>query len=128
MNLMFSNDWLRKRLESDPDDEPTAGAVYGHCSRCGSPLDDCGHCIWLEDPRQPMFPHAVRVHLPIGDKMTTTVHIVVPKPNHKRVRVTVVNPETGEQYPSKPPVIVEHGANLTEYVHSGQRLIVDEID
>ena len=60
--------------------------------------------------------------------MTTAVNIVVPKPNHKRVQVKVVNPATGEEYAQKPAVILDHGQNHTEYVHSGQRLIIDEVD
>lgn len=58
--------------------------------------------------------------------MTTTVHIVVPKPNHHRVLVKVVDLSDGLEL--KPAVILGHGENLTEYVHSGQRLIIDEVD
>jgi hypothetical protein len=71
-NRSPSNETLRRQIESDPDDEPTAGAVYGFCKVCGSPLDwsrEGGlHCIALADPEQPHFAEAVKKHLPLGDK------------------------------------------------------------
>lgn len=58
---------LAFQIESDPDDEPTAGPVYGHCKVCGFPLDwsrEAGlHCIALNDPERPYFAEAVRKHL-----------------------------------------------------------------
>ena len=59
--------------------------------------------------------------------MTTQVLIVVPKPNHKRVSVQVVNPTGGTEHVA-PAEILAAGEALTQYVHSGQRLIIDEID
>lgn len=62
---------LSKQIDSDPDDEPTAGPVYGFCKVCGSPLDwsrEAGlHCIALADPEQSHFAEAVKKHLPLGD-------------------------------------------------------------
>lgn len=60
--------------------------------------------------------------------MTTTVQIVVPEPNHKRVQVWFVDPATNFPQAGKLPVILEPGESLTEYVHGGSRLIVDEVD
>jgi hypothetical protein len=66
--------------------------------------------------------------------MTTTVTIKVHDPNHKRVRMRLVTPASKD--PAVPLTeghiwkdeILEHGAERTEYVHDGVRIILDEVD
>jgi hypothetical protein len=66
--------------------------------------------------------------------MTTTVHIEVANPNHKRVRMRVVTPASKD--PNVPLTeghvlkdeILEPGDKRTEYVHGGARLVFDEVD
>jgi hypothetical protein len=118
-------------MAADPDDEPSAGNddglrrlfdFQGSVVR-GLRLNRDGQIIYVDESKEPKEPFSIK-----ETSMTTTVQIVVPKPNHKRVRVQVVNPADGTEYPGKPAVTVEHGTVHTEYVHSGQRLIIDEID
>lgn len=66
--------------------------------------------------------------------MTTTVTIKVANPNHKRVRLRIVTPES--TVPGVPLTeghvwreeILEHGHEETLYVHQGARIVLDECD
>lgn len=66
--------------------------------------------------------------------MTTTVKIIVPEPNHQRVRCRIVTPAS--QDPAVPlteghvweDTVLEHGTEVTKYVHQGARIILDEVE
>lgn len=61
--------------------------------------------------------------------MTTKVNVECPAPNHKRVRVRhLYLKEDGTAGAIHKEEILEHGQAISGYVHSGMRLIIDEID
>jgi len=67
--------------------------------------------------------------------MTTTVHIVLPKQNHRRVKVitqdsvvTVPGEREWGAEDERPADIVEKGEVLSLYVTDTRRIIIEEID
>lgn len=38
MKMRFTNDWLRERIETDPDDSEAGADAAFYCPRCGDPL------------------------------------------------------------------------------------------
>lgn len=57
--------------------------------------------------------------------MTTKVH-VIPVPFHEAVVVEAFSPSSGQRLWTQPKVLKYHGEILSEYVHSGQSLIIRE--
>lgn len=63
--------------------------------------------------------------------MTTEVQIVMPKPNHKRIRVDLINVDEveGEELNVHSSIELSAGeVSESLYVHAGMRLKITEID
>lgn len=62
--------------------------------------------------------------------MTTNVTIVVPKPNHKRVKVVILDktPEGTWLEVGSMATIAEHGTNVGQYLTDSRRIMLEEVD